>query len=490
MANFLKTVRQLFSSPSPSPNSDVIVIDDDDEGITKNRLSQFLKTGQLSTFLLSLENSQTLSKPPKKKSVSFSPPAKDWPDVEQEKELNKYLDNPDEYDADFIQVLLNSLEISHPYEKTPVPAELEKFISGSERDHVTTAVGLQNPSNYCFANALFQVLASFQPFNDDVLQACSQKHKDITFIKYLQGILQYLRSPKKTLQEPIKTLQEPINVDFLTRFCKEGKQKLKDGSNKNAFIKICPNLSNRNKDNVPSIRQGDSIELLKYLFLGLQGFNQSKGNAISLAERNCIVQYALVISCRYSAYKSQAEFENDTGFAMPAPRGEENYSIIDFLNEIEFITQAKHLQSDPETLCPRFKNENDVKKEIKDRDGNYKTVDRDDLNNHTKQNIYIFPLTTTGLFFEIKRNIFGEKNNIAIIFPEVLKKDGVFSLCGFIVHLGGANGGHYVAYALRDKKWYYFNDNFSPVLFENINGVICKDSIQRGVASIFYNRVT
>ena len=51
MANFLKTVRQLFSSPSPSPNSDVIVIDDDDEGITKNRLSQFLKTGQLSTFL-------------------------------------------------------------------------------------------------------------------------------------------------------------------------------------------------------------------------------------------------------------------------------------------------------------------------------------------------------------------------------------------------------------------------------------------------------
>ena len=46
--------------------------------------------------------------------------------------MNKYLDNPDEYDADFIQVLLNSLEISHPYEKTPVPAELENYYNPVE----------------------------------------------------------------------------------------------------------------------------------------------------------------------------------------------------------------------------------------------------------------------------------------------------------------------------------------------------------------------
>ena len=117
-------------------------------------------------------------------------------------------------------------------------------------------------------------------------------------------------------------------------------------------------------------------------------------------------------------------------------------------------------------------------------------VTRDDLNNHIKISKYDFPRTTTGIYIQLKRALYGGgKNNIAIIFPVFLEKDPSFLLCGFIIHRGTmTHGGHYTAFALRDKKWFYFDDSSDPLCCLDINNVIQNEQIQRNVSAIFYNR--
>ena len=315
-----------------------------------------------------------------------------------------------------------------------------------------TYPGMQNLSAFCFANAVFQVLVAFKPFEQflgpGVMQPKSKENSASLVLNHLQQVLQDLN---QTYDE--HTL---VNIyPFFDLLCSQ--KKIISGHVINlALNQLCPQSASY-------VKQGTGEDFFLLLLDVLDNIFDPFATT-----------WVKIITSLASSPKKFSDTVTAT-IGKTVDLGGATFSDIEqtaIFNMLNPDTKSMYLQP----------------KEDADFEGSPRVSYK-----------YLAKTNTKGIVFLVNRQDSSGKKivnpidieaNIDIYdfeqFKNALREEKIpFSLCGFTLHQGIDKAGHYVAYAKRGTTWYLFDDDKVPQVWTpNF-----KDSkIQKNVVMLFYNR--
>ena len=323
-------------------------------------------------------------------------------------------------------------------------SNLSSFLSGQHSAAIVPPQdtiyypGLENKSNYCFANSLFQVLACFKPFTEKYIRPALKYDKKSPLLAFLvDQILEILNKLNESSKDPVTLSLE----DFYEMQCQIMTGKEINNLMKGALNKMCE----RKVDG--SIKQHDSGEFLLILFDTFDTLFKEVGMTGNFSNTFCGISKT-----------TKGKYDGDNTY----PISNDNITLffLTFDNTIEEINISSV-----------------VKK------------------TETEQLVieYVPEKSNQGIIFQANRSFLdGNKQTNKVTVPVELTVGGMgFNLCGFTIHSGEeGKSGHYIAYAQRNNTdWFKFDDGKPSEKIENIEHVLESEKIQENIVLVFYNRI-
>lgn len=484
----------------------------------KHIVAAFLLRGHVDDFLIAAHTKNATSPAP-----SHSP-SPTLPPPQPPKKISPFLDDDDPAYQKILQrqLLLSEIEFLEKSKKTRADAkklndlikiyknlyttnkktlddDLAKAIGLSLQEkndkntlekntsNQTAYSGLNNDGNYCFANALFQSLASLQ-FMSDPLTLINNPN-DIPkrhFFDMIHALAKKNAKPAKLLS--LTHLYEEISNAI--RAC-EYANPLRYKSVELQAATLCPLPGER-------VLQQDAGELWNMLkvFFSLAHFE------FEVKTR----QFCLTRNIFTSDFQSKPDSVAHSPLIPTVP----------FLEQ-EFFTEKAPLQSssrfdeDEHIQCPGWDPKksgatNQTRKTavLSDPDPvtnirriigykDEKIVGPDENVNHQIYYSFSIPPTNKCVYFFMQRIVYNSqtrrpvKNNTSFRFLEEFEKDGIlYHLKAVTCQTGYVNSGHYTAFCKRDSNWYLFNDS-------SVTPVANFDAVLKGASQtctqLFYERM-
>jgi hypothetical protein len=358
---------------------------------------------------------------------------------------------------------------------------------GQNSSNQTPYSGLNNDGNYCFANALFQSLASLQ-FMSDPLTIISNPND----------------RPKRHFFDMIHALAKkkpiPANLLSLTHLYEEISNAIRACEQtdplryKNVELQaatLCPFPGQR-------VLQQDAGELWNMLnvFFNLNHFEfQVKTKQFCLARNAFISSFQenpdiVAHSTLYTGipFLEQEFFTEKAAFQSSSRFDENDIMVCPGWNPAKSGATNKTRRStvlsepDPVTKLRRiigYKEE--------------KIVGPDENVNHQVYYNFQIPQTNKCIYFFMQRIDFNAKtlrqtkNNTSFLFLDSFEKHGIhYELKAVTCQTGYVNSGHYTAFCKRDSTWYFFNDSrVTPV--STFSDVL--KGARKTCTQLFYERV-
>ena len=305
--------------------------------------------------------------------------------------------------------------------------------------------GLNNDSNYCFANALIQCLASLDCFDTVSNDGFSKDFKSKeSFFKILSNLKQGLEVV--SLFELFTNIKDDltfVQTYFPTKYLDYGGQAHQ--------LSLVSGVTKK-------VEQNDADEFCRFL---LNFFDLKLPFEFEFRKTNY---------CNYSNFVNVIEEEKLDNFNLNIYTQMFDQSWCQTIEEkIAFTTHNDNLPCvgydikkvqqlpDRETIHTFKENGVRVQKKIFS-----KQFGKDHNENHTLIYSCVYPDKIKVLFFNITRYIADKRLDNIFLFPDTFtlpKEKYKFKLKGVACQNGGYTGGHYIAYCYRRGNWYKFDDS-------------------------------